>query len=66
MLESLENEKNFYEMKQILPLKHDVFGEEDRKDILEHWSEDKLDEWRSTYHYIFYSLNCIFIHHNFY
>jgi len=64
MLKSLENEKNFYEMKQILPSKHDIFGEEDRKDILEHWNEDKLDEWRGIYD-IFYSFNCIFIYHRF-
>lgn len=55
MLKSLEIERNFCEMKQILPLIHDVFEEEERKDIMEHWNEDKLDEWRGIYHYIFYS-----------
>ncbi|KMQ91122.1 unconventional prefoldin rpb5 interactor [Lasius niger] len=46
MLENLQAERNLYEMRQYLPLKHDIFGEEDRKDILEHWNEDKLDEWK--------------------
>jgi len=54
MLKSLENEKNFYEMKQSLPSKHDVFGAEDRKDIIEHWSEDKLDKWRGIYITIYF------------
>jgi len=54
MLKSLENEKNFYEMKQSLPSKHDVFGTEDRKDIIEHWSEDKLDKWRGIYITIYF------------
>lgn len=51
MLENLQAERNLYEMRQYLPLKHDIFGEEDRKDILEHWNEDKLDEWKSKYLY---------------
>ncbi|XP_011266286.1 unconventional prefoldin RPB5 interactor-like protein isoform X2 [Camponotus floridanus] len=46
MLKDLEAERNLYEMKQYLPLKHDIFGEEGRKDILEHWNENKLDEWK--------------------
>lgn len=45
MLKSLETERNLYEMRQYLPLGH-VFGEEDGKDIVEHWTENKLDEWR--------------------
>lgn len=45
MLKSLETEKNLYEMRQILPLEHDVF-EKESKDIVEHWNENKLDEWR--------------------
>lgn len=58
MLKSLETERNLYEMRQYLPLEHDVFGEEDRKDITEHWTEDKLDEWRGT--------KKIFLHFNLY
>jgi len=46
MLKSLETERNLYEMRQYIPLEHDVFGR-DRKDIVEHWTEDKLDEWKS-------------------
>ncbi|KAL0130631.1 hypothetical protein PUN28_002336 [Cardiocondyla obscurior] len=46
MLKSLEAERNLYEMKQYLPLGHDVFGEKDKKDIMEHWTENRLDEWR--------------------
>lgn len=45
LLKSLETEKNLYEMRQFIPLEHDVFGQ-DRKDIIEHWTENKLDEWR--------------------
>ncbi|KYQ57176.1 RNA polymerase II subunit 5-mediating protein like protein [Trachymyrmex zeteki] len=45
MLKSLETEKNLYEMRQYIPLEHDVFGK-DRKDIVEHWTENKLDEWK--------------------
>lgn len=57
MLENLQAERNLYEMRQYLPLKHDIFGEEDRKDILEHWNEDKLDEWKCKYLYLFFLLN---------
>lgn len=46
MLQSFETERNLIEMRQYLPLEHDVFGEEDRKDIVELWTENKLDEWR--------------------
>lgn len=46
MLKSLETERNLYEMRQYLPLEHDVFGEEGRNDVVEHWTENKLDEWR--------------------
>ncbi|KAG5306458.1 RMP protein, partial [Acromyrmex insinuator] len=45
MLKSLETERNLYEMRQYIPFEHDVFSR-DRKDIIEHWSEDKLDEWK--------------------
>ncbi|KAG5345989.1 RMP protein, partial [Acromyrmex charruanus] len=45
MLKSLETERNLYEMRQYIPLEHDVFSR-DRKDIIEHWTEDKLDEWK--------------------
>lgn len=51
MLKDLEAERNLYEMRQYLPLKHDIFEEDDRKDILEHWNEDKLDKWKSKYLY---------------
>ncbi|XP_029677762.1 unconventional prefoldin RPB5 interactor-like protein [Formica exsecta] len=46
MLNDLEAERNLYETRQYFTLKHDIFGEEDRKDILEHWNEDKLDKWK--------------------
>nr|XP_012233481.1 PREDICTED: RNA polymerase II subunit 5-mediating protein homolog [Linepithema humile] len=46
MLKSLEAERNLYETRQILPLQYDLFGDGDRKDLLEHWDEDKLDDWR--------------------
>ncbi|XP_070153672.1 unconventional prefoldin RPB5 interactor isoform X2 [Polyergus mexicanus] len=46
MLKDLEAERNLYETRLYFPLKHDIFGEEDRKDILEHWNEDKLDKWK--------------------
>lgn len=45
LLKSLETERNLYEMRQYIPLEHDVFGQ-DRKDIVEHWTENELDEWR--------------------
>ncbi|XP_018402430.1 PREDICTED: unconventional prefoldin RPB5 interactor-like protein [Cyphomyrmex costatus] len=45
MLKSLETERNLYEMRQYVPLKHDIFGA-DKKDIVEHWTENKLDEWK--------------------
>lgn len=48
-------------MRQILPAEYDVFGEEDKKDIFEHWNEDKLNEWKSKNIYIFFqetSLSC--------
>lgn len=46
MLKSLETERNLYEMRQYLSLEHDIFGEKDKKDIVEHWTENKLNEWR--------------------
>lgn len=45
MLKSLETIRNLYEMRQYLPLKHDAFGK-NGKDIVEHWTENELDEWR--------------------
>lgn len=44
ILKDLEAERNLYEMRQYLPLEHDVFGKD--KDLVEHWTEDKLDEWK--------------------
>lgn len=54
ILKDLEAERNLYEMRRYLPLEHDVFGE-DTKELEEHWTEDKLDEWRGikTISYIF-------------
>lgn len=46
MLKNLQAEKSLFEMRQNLPLKHDIFGEDEREDILEHWNEDKLEEWK--------------------
>lgn len=60
ILKDLEAERNLYEMRQYLPLEHDVFGE-DKKDLVEHWTEDKLDEWRGiktiSYIFIYITLN---------
>lgn len=47
MLKRLETERNLIEARQILPLEHDIFGEEDRKEILEYVDEDELEKWRS-------------------
>lgn len=60
ILKNLEIERNFYEMKQILPLNYDAFGEEDGKNIIEYCNEDELDKWRSMYHYAFYIF--IYVH----
>lgn len=60
MLKNLETERNLCEMRQCFPLKHDVFEEEDRKDIMEHWTENTLDEWRGIkkiYIFIYILLN---------
>lgn len=45
-LKRLQAERNLYEVRQILSVEQ-LFGKQDEKDILEHWDEDKLDEWRS-------------------
>lgn len=45
LLKSLETERKLYEMRQNISLEHDVFGQ-DRKDIVEPWTENELDEWR--------------------
>lgn len=58
MLKSLEAEKNLYEMRQILSLEHDIF-EKEKKDVLEHWNEDKLEEWRGK-NYVYHSFENIF------
>lgn len=47
MLKNLEAEKNLIEARQILPSEYDIFGEEDRKEIIEHMDEDELEKWRS-------------------
>lgn len=47
MLKSLEVERNLIEARQILPLEHDIFGERDKKEILEYVDEDELEKWRS-------------------
>lgn len=60
MLKDLEAERNLYEMRQYFPLKHDIFAEEDRKDILEHWNKDKLDKWKSKYLFNIYFFNMYF------
>lgn len=46
MLKDLEAERNLYEMRQIFPLQHDVFGRQDVQDILEHSNEEELNEWK--------------------
>ncbi|EFN77863.1 Unconventional prefoldin RPB5 interactor [Harpegnathos saltator] len=45
ILKRLEDERNLYETRQIL-LTEELFDEQDKKDVFEHWDEDKLDEWR--------------------
>lgn len=63
MLKDLQAERNLYEMRQYFPLKHDIFGEEGKKDILEHWNEDKLDKWKSKYLYHTYFFKYISIYY---
>lgn len=46
MLKKLEKERNLYEMRQFVRQEFDVFGEKERADLVEHWDDKKLDEWR--------------------
>ncbi|XP_014479391.1 PREDICTED: unconventional prefoldin RPB5 interactor [Dinoponera quadriceps] len=45
-LRRLENERMLYDARLLLSAEHDVFGEQDKKDIFEHLDEDELAEWR--------------------
>ncbi|KAL2713912.1 unconventional prefoldin RPB5 interactor-like protein isoform X1 [Vespula squamosa] len=49
MLKNLEKERNLYEMRQFIPQEFDVFGEKERADLVEHWDEKKLDDWRAEH-----------------
>lgn len=60
MLKRLEDERNLYEMRLLLPAEH-LFGEQDKKDIFEHWNEEKLDEWRSKKQYLYTLSRNIFV-----
>lgn len=48
-MKNLERERNLYEMRQFIPQEFDVFGERERTDLVEHWDEKKLDDWRGDY-----------------
>ncbi|KAL2743114.1 unconventional prefoldin RPB5 interactor-like protein isoform X1, partial [Vespula maculifrons] len=49
VLKNLERERNLYEMRQFIPQEFDVFGEKERTDLVEHWDEKKLDDWRAEH-----------------
>ncbi|KAK2583403.1 hypothetical protein KPH14_009390 [Odynerus spinipes] len=49
MLKNLETERNLYEMRQVVPLEFGAFGEEERADLVEHWDEKKLNDWRAEH-----------------
>ncbi|XP_043277429.1 unconventional prefoldin RPB5 interactor-like protein [Venturia canescens] len=46
ILGSLEKEHKLYEMRQQIPECFDAFASEGRKDLIEHWNEEQLEDWR--------------------
>ncbi|XP_066599000.1 unconventional prefoldin RPB5 interactor-like protein [Prorops nasuta] len=48
-LQNLEKERNLYETRQMIPFGFDAFGNEERKDLTEHWDDEKLDDWRAKH-----------------
>ncbi|XP_012273323.1 unconventional prefoldin RPB5 interactor-like protein [Orussus abietinus] len=46
MLENLRKERDLYETKQLLLFNDDTFESDDKKDVVEHWDEKKLKDWR--------------------
>lgn len=46
MLERLEKEKYLLEFRQKIPDNFDLFGNENRKDLIEHWDDEKIKDWR--------------------
>lgn len=46
MLDNLEKERNLFEMRKMIPDTLDIFGGDDRKDLIEEWNDEKLDDWR--------------------
>ncbi|XP_035720690.1 unconventional prefoldin RPB5 interactor-like protein isoform X1 [Vespa mandarinia] len=49
MLTNLEKERNLYEMRQFILQQFDVFDKKERADLVEHWDDKKLDEWRAEH-----------------
>ncbi|XP_063981155.1 unconventional prefoldin RPB5 interactor 1 [Diachasmimorpha longicaudata] len=49
MLENLEKERNLYEMRQTIADTFDVFGDNNKKDLQEHWDNEKLENWRDEH-----------------
>lgn len=47
MLKKFEEERNLYETRQMLPLDYGAFAFGDCKDIIEHWDDEKLEDWKS-------------------
>lgn len=48
MLKKLEKERNLLELNQIVPLNYGAFASGESKDLLEHWDEQKLSDWRGN------------------
>lgn len=49
ILDSLEKERNLFVMRQNIPNTFDAFGSDVRKDLVEHWDNEKLDDWRGGF-----------------
>ncbi|XP_015116206.1 unconventional prefoldin RPB5 interactor 1 [Diachasma alloeum] len=49
MLENLEKERNLFEMRQMITDTFDVFGDNNKKDLQEHWDNEKLENWRDEH-----------------
>lgn len=53
MLKKLEKERNLLELNQILPSNFGAFGSGESKDLLEHCSEQELNDWKGNYFFFY-------------
>lgn len=53
MLENLATERDLYETR-LMVIKGEVFDNYPGREIVEHWNEEQIDEWKSNYSFSFF------------